>query len=245
MPLSRAHNLAAAAARASLLARLDADDIALPERLAMQVRMLQGDPGLVLVGTAVELIDGGQQVLSTIVNPATDAQIRAAMRVSCPLVHSTVMVRADPFRRAGCYREGLNISEDYDLYARLLSQVLVQYRVHAASLTSTRPLRMAIGNLTVQAAVAARAQGVAEPFIDGTPSLRRAAALLGLGREDLRLRLRASAWQARISRAVLVVAVPLRLNVLARRVALRAGLRPLYTVAFRTAARAGRMLGRA
>jgi hypothetical protein len=242
--LSRAHNIAARAARGVLLARLDADDIALPDRLRIQHRILSENPNLALLGSAAEIMDKGGRRLCTISNRETDREIRDQLRRSCPLLHSSVMMRADAFWKAGGYREGLNLSEDYDLYARILdfaqaanvAQPLLRYRLHKNSLTSQQPQRMAISNYCVRAATIARREGGCEPFLDGVPSLRRAQLIFGLSRSEVAHRVRSIGWQSRVSRRLLALPAPLPAAQL-RALALALGLRPAYSALFRWSAR--------
>lgn len=241
MSLSRAHQLAADTAIAPLLARLDADDVALPHRLEHQAAMFASDPKLDFAGGAVEIIAADGQPLSVLHNPTSHAAIVAALPHCSPLVHSTLMVRGEVFRRAGGYRRGLNISEDYDLYCRLaaigrggnLGEPICGYRVHGYSMTSRNALRMAIANEAVRAALSARASGVGEPFVSGVPSLRRAAAITERSRRQLVEAVYATARQSRFSRRLLTAWMPLRAQVWMRDAALALGLRPVYAGLFR------------
>lgn len=241
LTLSQAHNRVAREARAPLLARLDADDLALPHRLARQVAMFAADPGLGFAGGAIEIIDNDDRRLSVGRNPSGHDAIVAALVDSCPIVHSTLMVRAEIFWRAGAYRPGLNISEDYDLYCRLAEtargentpEPLVAYRVHNRSMTSRRVLRMAIANEVVRTARSARAKGLGEPFVSGRPSLREASKVNGQTRAEQRLEVLATARRSRFSRQLLTDWWPLRSRGLVRNLALTIGLRPAYSAAFR------------
>jgi hypothetical protein len=161
------------------------------------------------------------------------------------VVHSTLMVRKEAFLRAGGYRKGLNISEDYDLYTRLAAvarggnstEPLVAYRIHDRSLTVRMALCMAIANEAVRAGLVARARGLIEPFIDGTPSLRRVGEIVALPRTELRRRVLATARQSSFSRRLLTGWLPLRARGWARDLALRLGLRPAYSALFRAVER--------
>lgn len=240
LSLWHAHTLAARAARAPLLARLDADDMARPDRLERQVAMFAADPALGFAGSAVEIVDARDRPLSILRNPTGHAAIVAALGACCPIVHSTLMVRAEPFWRAGGYRDGLNISEDYDLYTRLAevargansAETLVAYRVHDGSLTSRNALRMAITNEAVRLARIARLKGVGEPFASGTPALRRLTLIEPAPRAEVRRRVLATARQSRFSRRLQTS----WLTGMARDFALKLGLRPAYSALFRAVA---------
>lgn len=252
LSLWRAHTEAARAASAPLLARLDADDMARPERLERQVAMFAADPALGFAGSAVEVIDPQDRLLTILRHPASHAAIVAALADCSPIVHSSLMVRADAFWRAGGYREGLNISEDYDLYARLAevargansAEPLVAYRVHDGSLTSRNALRMAITNEAVRMARIARAKGLVEPFANGTPALRRLRAIDATPRAEVRRRVLATARQSRFSRRLQTAWLPLRLRGWPRSLALALGLRPAYSALFRLTQAIGELVRR-
>ena len=236
LPLAQAHNLVARQARGRFLARLDADDVALPTRLAIQHEALRANPRLGIVGGAAEVIDAGGNRLCVARYQLDDRDIRLAMANSCPFAHSAMMVRADAFWAVGGYRAGLNISEDYDLYARLiehcqganLATTVIRYRVHAASITSRSHRRMAITAFCVMAARSARARGLEEPFVDRGFSLRRAQRIAGLSRAALRRAVRVHSLRIMISRRMLLLPLPASLKSAARALALRIGGRALY-----------------
>jgi glycosyltransferase involved in cell wall biosynthesis len=244
LPLARAHDCVARAARGKLLARLDADDIARPDRLEHQVRMFMDNPTLGFAGSAVDVIDETGAQISHIRNPLGHSEIAAAMDSACPIVHSSLMVRAPLFWQAGGYREGLNISEDYDLYSRLIEHgraannatALVAYRVHSGGMTNRQTQRMAIANEAIRAAASARRRGLPEPFVGGIPSLRRCGTVFGISRAKVRRGVLARVWQTRTSRLLLTGWAPLRINGWLRNLALRLGFRPLYSALFRSRA---------
>lgn len=128
-------NFVVAQARAPLIARMDADDVAHPERLARQVAVMQRYPAVVLVGTAWEGIGPNGDVIhgrdrSVLVPPGR-----------LELCHPSVMLRKEAFDAAGGYREGAKYYEDSDLYPRLaavgqfaiLPEALIQIRYCATS----------------------------------------------------------------------------------------------------------------
>lgn len=113
-----------AAARGELVARMDADDVADPERLRKQVELLDGDRGLAACGTLVDYFpaqqvrDGAlryQRWINSLVEPEHMAR---DVFVECPLPHPTLMVRRNLLVGLGGYRE-LGWPEDYDLVLRL------------------------------------------------------------------------------------------------------------------------------
>ena len=117
--LTRALNRALALARAPLVARLDADDLALPERLARQGAFLETHPEVGLLGTAAREVDGAGRQVRVVRPPEDDAGLRRALIRENPFVHSSVMLRRGLCEQAGGYDEALPVAQDYDLWMRL------------------------------------------------------------------------------------------------------------------------------
>ncbi|MBI5502666.1 MAG: glycosyltransferase family 2 protein [Deltaproteobacteria bacterium] len=119
--LAAALNLAANSARAELLARMDADDLALPSRLGRQVRFLDEDPDCVAAGSWAQMIDQDSQPLRPFHPPLSgDALRRGLLYGSNPMAHPSVMMRAAAFRGVGGYRCAFRRAQDLDLWLRLL-----------------------------------------------------------------------------------------------------------------------------
>lgn len=144
--LTKALNHALALATAPLVARLDADDVALPERLARQRAYLDAHPDVGLLGTACREIDAAGREVRVISPPADDAEIRRALIRRNPFVHSSVMLRRALVTAAGGYDESLAVAQDYDLWMRLsrvtrlanLAEPLVTRRLVPGRVTATR-----------------------------------------------------------------------------------------------------------
>ena len=103
---------------AEFTARLDSDDVARPERFAVQAEFLERNPQVGAVGTAVEEFrevpgDAGK-VRALPEDPAGYA------RVNSPINNPSVMLRTAAVKQVGGYRD-VHFMEDYDLYARLLA----------------------------------------------------------------------------------------------------------------------------
>ena len=118
--LTRALNHALAVARAPLVARLDADDVALPERLARQVAFLDAHRDIGVLGSAAREVNGGGREVRVVRPPADDAALRRALIRENPMVHSTVTMRRAVVVAAGGYDPRFPVAQDYDLWMRLL-----------------------------------------------------------------------------------------------------------------------------
>lgn len=117
--LTPALNTALALARAPLVARLDADDVALPERLERQLAFLRAHPEVGLLGTGAREVDADGREVAVVRPPADDAALRRALIRRNPFVHSSVTLRREAALRAGGYDETLPVAQDYDFWMRL------------------------------------------------------------------------------------------------------------------------------
>lgn len=119
-------------ARGQWIARQDADDISLPERLKAQWQAVRSCPDLVLLGVNGWIINEAGGVTGMIHVPLHDAGIRWATAWRNPFIHAGVMFRAGD----GCYDEEFRICQDWEFWSRLaergrmanLRQRLVAYR---------------------------------------------------------------------------------------------------------------------
>ncbi|MDD5304303.1 MAG: glycosyltransferase family A protein [Elusimicrobia bacterium] len=132
-------------ARGTLIARLDADDVCLPDRLRRQSEELARRPEVVAIGCGVELVSESGSALGSHVYPSDHAALVASLdSLLTPIPHSTLMVRRDALESAGGYRAAFIKAQDYDLLRRLselgrlssLSDVLVRLTVSNHSMTA-------------------------------------------------------------------------------------------------------------
>ncbi|WP_129126149.1 glycosyltransferase [Geomonas oryzae] len=125
-------------ARADLVARMDADDVACPHRLERQVAEFRERPGLVLLGSDLEIIDAAGVPIGYEPKPVDDVGLKLALSVICAIGHPTVVFRREAVLKVGGYREEFHAAEDYDLWTRLavegefrnLPVPLLKYRIN-------------------------------------------------------------------------------------------------------------------
>ncbi len=142
--LTRSLNRGLAMARGRYVARQDADDVSLPERLAVQAAYLDADPEAALAYGHFETMDSAGRILERIGVKADPVLVRwHLMFFNCLGCHSLVTFRRDPVLALGGYDPSCRWSQDHDLWLRLadvgdvaiIPQVLARYRVHEQSIS--------------------------------------------------------------------------------------------------------------
>ncbi len=183
--LVAALNRGIAEAAAPLIARLDADDIALPHRLARQVTLMQDNPRLELAGSWADIIDADGRPAGLMRRPMRHEELAGALDTENPFIHSSVVFRTDTVRSLGGYRAALAAAEDYDLWCRLaeagevqnLAESLIRYRDHTGGVTRTNAVRQAFSVRMARRARAARKATGRDPAdaLDAPPDIFDAA----------------------------------------------------------------------
>lgn len=142
LKLSGALNRGIEEARGKYIARMDADDIAFPNRLAAQVEFLDSHPEIGMCGTAIEIF--GKEPERIDIYPKATEDIRSYGLFDCPFCHPSVMFRKELFNKFNLrYNGEYYPTEDYELWSRVielfptanLGQVLLRYRIHDKSMT--------------------------------------------------------------------------------------------------------------
>lgn len=140
-----ARNMAIRASRGALIAAMDADDVAYPERIAKEAHFLQTHSDYGVVTCAFECVDSAAAVLDRVYPPCDDEVIRRLLIQDNLFAHSALMVRREAIESVGLYDESMRYSDDYDLYLRLaqhwrfacLPEVLQRLAFHSASMSAT------------------------------------------------------------------------------------------------------------
>ncbi len=140
-------NEALAEATGELIARMDGDDISLPDRFARQVAYLQTNPDCGLVGTQIMFMDPDGRPIAPMPNPVGHDEIVATMMDGNEsLAHPTVIFRRDIARSIDGYSDRFRHAEDIDFFLRMaettkvanLPDILLHYRQHAKSIGRTQ-----------------------------------------------------------------------------------------------------------
>ena len=152
-------NQGLALARAPFIARMDADDISLPHRLALQHAYLKKFPEIVALGGNIRLIDSKSRLGRYISYPQR-AYLRDALLWGAPLAHPTVMLRMSAVSQTEGYPTYFPYAEDYAFWLCLhrygyldnIQSTVLQYRIHQQSVSHR--------NAVLQRTSTLRAQGL-------------------------------------------------------------------------------------
>lgn len=144
-------NIAVSHARGQYVAVLDADDVALPDRIKRTLNIFRTEADVVLVGSEALVMDGDGTELSLgePIGPEREDMTTRMLRSRNRLAHSSVMMPADIMRQIGGYDEFFRYSMDYDLYLRAsrrgrvlrLRPPLARYRYSCGHITARRWLQ--------------------------------------------------------------------------------------------------------
>ena len=130
-------------AKGEFIARMDADDIADPNRLKIQLNYLFQHPDTIVVGTNMELINESGNSIGFREYPERHSDIIATLMNHSPFCHPSVMFKKSVVLEVGGYREAFKACEDYDLWLRLrdkgqfanIQENLLKYRIHSEQVT--------------------------------------------------------------------------------------------------------------
>lgn len=142
--ISSALNVGIRAGNAPFVARMDADDISLPERFARQIATLHAEPQIAVLGSRFTYFGDAHGVPPV---PISERACAVAVKLFSPFCHPTTMMRRTALEALpDLYRSDFNHAEDYDLFSRLLvdhqganlDEVLLAYRVHGGQISKTK-----------------------------------------------------------------------------------------------------------
>jgi len=136
---ARGLNLAIKKARGYYLARMDADDISLPQRLARQVVYLKENPQYIAIGTQMELINEKGDVFGYKYSSSNPKELYRALFTMAAIQHPTLMTYTSLMKKNNY--DIVPTAEDTGMFFRLLSkgkfsnteEILFQYRIRRNS----------------------------------------------------------------------------------------------------------------
>jgi glycosyltransferase involved in cell wall biosynthesis len=161
-----------AVATGTYIARMDADDISKPSRLEAQLEFLDSNPGVVLVGGAIEIIDSESRVRKIVRPPLYPDELRRELREhGNALAHPAVMFRRQVLEEVGGFRRAYLYAEDYDLWLRMVEKsdlanlpaILLGYRRHEAAVSYRHIEQQALSALCARTTARFRLEGRPDP----------------------------------------------------------------------------------
>lgn len=157
--ISNALNLGIKNARFNFIARLDSDDFMAPNRLISQYLRIINSPEIMVVGSAIQIINVKGDSIKIKRFPLKSQQIVNLLQFRNCIAHPAVMVRKSVFTDLGMYRSEAEPAEDYDLWLRIsrdhksafynLSEPLTFYRVHDRQLSFIKRDRQLVVSRTL------------------------------------------------------------------------------------------------
>ncbi len=132
-------------AKGKYIAVMDSDDIALPDRIKIQVDFLENNPEYGMCASYFQTIDGNDKILKTAHFPTNDRDVRSNLLVHNCICHSTVMMRVELAKEIK-YETEFDVIEDYLLWYKIsrvtkiinLPVYTTYYRVHGNNISTTR-----------------------------------------------------------------------------------------------------------
>jgi glycosyltransferase involved in cell wall biosynthesis len=181
-------------AAAPFIARMDADDVSLPNRLERQVSFLEAHPEIGLLGSAVEMVGPEGESLGIYAPDCGDQELRQVMMKLNPFRHPAILMRKGIASGVGGYRKVMLDTDDYDLWLRMsertqianLPEVLVKYRIHPNQVSVRNLAHQTLCCFAARGAAARRSAGLPDPVENVeeiTPELVRK---LGFSDEEVR-----------------------------------------------------------
>ena len=169
-----------AASRGAFIARMDADDVAVPQRLERQLAALMDRPKVAVAGSNYEIIDHSGRHMGASDLPTDPAEIRRTLDRNNCIAHPTVVMRRDAVLAVGGYRRAFAQCEDYDLWLRLcerhdlinVADPLLRYRQHPGQLEWLEVEQRAYSVMGAQLAAQRRRSGLPE-LTDGVQRVAR------------------------------------------------------------------------
>lgn len=133
-------------ARGKYIARMDCDDISMPDRLEKEVNFLENSLDYGLVGTYYTVIDGEGKDQYNVSYPSSNELIKLFLSLNCPLAHGSIMGRTELFKQNLYGSEESYAVEDYELWTRMskvtkihnIPEYLFKYRIYGESFSDTK-----------------------------------------------------------------------------------------------------------
>lgn len=162
-------------ARAPIIARMDADDVAMPERFALQLARMSAEPGLGVLGSFIRIVDKTGRFIRQCDYPVNPEETVRFLEHGSPVAHPTVMMRKEAVIKVGGYRRAFLQAQDYDLWLRIseagyaianIPQPLLNYRMHSGNVSTVHREAQELATIVARLAHRCRKEGLPDPVDD-------------------------------------------------------------------------------
>ena len=141
--LTKSLNIGLRIAKGEYIARQDADDISMPERLEKEVEFLEQNRNVGLVGTDYLFINEKGKVIHIVKCLNGSRELKAKLLEGNQFGHGSVMLRRECIDKVGVYREEFKFAQDYDFCLRIaemydvanISEPLYKWRIDSKSIS--------------------------------------------------------------------------------------------------------------
>lgn len=150
--LTKSLNIGLKMARGQYIARMDADDVSLFNRLELQYEFLENNSEIFLIGSSSYNIDEMGKIIKVTKNTSDYRAIKNNLYFKNCIVHSSIMFKNEQF----LYREKFVYSQDYDFYLYLLlagknlsniNQPLIKHRINPNAISSSKNAKQKLFSL--------------------------------------------------------------------------------------------------
>jgi len=150
--ISKSRNKGISLASGKYIAMLDSDDYWIDkEKLNKQIKILENDNSIGLIGTAISYVDEAGHEIREDVYASTDNIIRNRILIKNQFAQSSVIFKKDAVESVGAYNNELIVCEDFDLWLRIghnfkfcnISDVTTAYFINTKSISNSNKLLIA------------------------------------------------------------------------------------------------------
>lgn len=150
LKLSKTLNKGISLSKGKYIARMDADDVSMPDRFEKQVSFLEANNDVGIIGSNIIIINEKNEVIGYRKYQLDDKNIKKNIFYFSPFAHPAVILRSSVLEKAGYYNDDFNPAEDYELYFRIgkysdfanIDQNLLKYRIIDNSMTTGNTANM-------------------------------------------------------------------------------------------------------
>ncbi|MBL4807066.1 MAG: glycosyltransferase family 2 protein [Rhodobacteraceae bacterium] len=166
-------NIAIDRATAPFIARMDADDMSMPQRFSRQIAFLRQNEDIAVVGSSAIIIDSTGKRQKTKTMPITPQAVREKLPHRNCLVHPATMIRRDVLQNVGGYNVNYVVSQDYDLWLRILTvsdlanleEPLLKLRTHSDQVTKTKSTKITMNRVAAVSDYFLRKYGISNDVL--------------------------------------------------------------------------------